>query len=367
MATPQSPLERFVEDALGQGRSPDDIRTALAEAGWPTDQVEAALQGWSGTKWGLAVPRPRTQVSARDAFFYLTLFFSLALSVWALSFIWFELIDRWIPDAIDRRWSDGLRTPVSVLLVAFPAYFGLSLMVARDIGRDPDRRRSPVRRWITYVILFCTAVVMLIDLIVLIDHFLAGELTTRFIAKCITVALIHGMVFVGYLRMQGRDDAADSGSADEAGPSLSRLLLWIGAGVALISIVLALLVGKSPDQARAEKIDQARVRSLNQIEIALNCQWERTGKLPPTLEAAASGPAPCGFDPAWTDGISYTPLEDGWYDLCTTFESEGLPPRPVAGGLPPFGYHPKGPHCFNRKVYLNPPAQGAVPPSLKNN
>ena len=363
MASQTNPLDQFIRDALAQGKSEAEIKQTLGAVGWPAEQIEAGFQGWAGTAWGLPVPKPKTQVSARDAFYYLTLFFGLALSVWGMSFIWFALIDIWISDPLfSRPYRDEFRTPISILIVAFPVYFFLSLKIARDVRRDPDRRHSPVRRWITYTILFCAAVVMLIDLIVVIDGFLGGDLTAKSLAKAVTVALIHGVVFWGYLRMQGRDDRADQDARPGDDP-LPRWLLRASALVALITIGLAFYNSQSPKSARAEQSDRHIVETLNNIEVALNCEWERTGTLPPVLDFLSTSGSQCYLVSSGLDAVRYTPHDEGRYTLCTKFEREGLPPRPIAGGQQPFSYHPAGAHCFERQVYRTAPVDRVIKPA----
>jgi len=361
MASHQNPIDQFIRDALGQGKSEAEIKQALTDAGWPADQIEAGFQGWAGSKWGLPVPKPKTQVSARDAFLYLTLFFALALSVWATSFIWFALIELWVSDPLNTitRYAgrDAFRPWVSILLVSFPAYFLLARLIARQIRQDPERRHSPVRRWITYAILFCTAVTMLIDLIVVTEGFLGGDLTREFVAKCAVVALVHGVVFIGYFSLQGRDDQAGAVGGTS---SLPRTLLWMGVGVALVTIGLALFYGKAPSLARAERLDQMHVNNLNGIEAAVNCHFAAQGRLPANLDAVESR---CSGVVETRAGYRYRPLTGNQFELCATFERENRLNRPVAGGDPSFADHPAGEHCFVRTLYADPPAQGAGEPS----
>jgi len=72
-------------------------------------------------------------------------------------------------------------------------------MIARQVGRDPVKRASPVRKWLTYLTLFIAATVLIGDLITLVYNALGGELTTRFLLKVLTVAVIAGGTFGYYL------------------------------------------------------------------------------------------------------------------------------------------------------------------------
>ena len=65
--------------------------------------------------------------------------------------------------------------------------------------RDPSKRASKVRKWMTYMTLFIAASVTIGALITLVYNFLAGELTLRFLLKILTVSIISIALFGYYL------------------------------------------------------------------------------------------------------------------------------------------------------------------------
>jgi hypothetical protein len=75
----------------------------------------------------------------------------------------------------------------------------LSLLIARAIKRDPSKRASKVRKWLTYMTLFVAAGVIIGDLTTLVYNFVGGELSLRFGLKVVTVTVIAGGVFGYYL------------------------------------------------------------------------------------------------------------------------------------------------------------------------
>jgi len=85
------------------------------------------------------------------------------------------------------------------LVIAFPIFLYLSLLIARAIKRDPSKRASKVRKWLTYMTLFVAAGVIIGDLTTLMYNFLGGELSLRFGLKVVTVAVIAGGIFSYYL------------------------------------------------------------------------------------------------------------------------------------------------------------------------
>src|SRR5690606_27640439 len=95
--------------------------------------------------------------------------------------------------------SQAMRWSVASLVIAFPVFLYLSWLMGRAIRREPMKRASRVRKWLTYLTLFIAASVLVGDLITLLYNFLGGELGLRFMLKVLTVGVIAGTVFVYYL------------------------------------------------------------------------------------------------------------------------------------------------------------------------
>lgn len=197
-------LTLFVREALSRGVSRADVAAALQQAGWRPEQVKAALDQFVDGGLPLPVPRPRVELSARDAFMYLLLFTTLYLVAINLGTLLVQLINRAFPDpAMQGRvaaMQTQLRFSVSMLIVASPIFLFMSRLINRETQRDPERRASPIRRWLTYLTLFVAACVVIGDVVALVDNLLAGELTIRFVLKALVVGLIAGTVFWYYLR-----------------------------------------------------------------------------------------------------------------------------------------------------------------------
>ena len=205
-------LAGFVRESLNRGLPRADIEAALRAAGWHEGQARAALAAYADTAFPVPVPRPRVSLSPRDAFLYLVLFSTLYLSAVNFGSLVFDLINRACPDpALDpaygyRAAGDTMRWSIATLIVAFPVFRYVSRAAGRDVARDPRKRQSPVRRWLTYLTLFLGACVLIGDLIMLVFNALGGDLTTRFVLKVATVGLIAGVVFGTYLRDLRREE-----------------------------------------------------------------------------------------------------------------------------------------------------------------
>ena len=195
-------LSAFVKESLGKGLPPAQIEDALRRAGWPEEQIRGGLAGFAPIDFPVPVPRPRPNLSARDAFLYLVLFATLYTSAYHLAQLFFQIIDRTFPDPADPTGDytrQAIRWSVSSLLVAFPVFLYVSAITNRGVRADPTKRVSKVRRWLTYMTLFLAASFLVGDFITLVYNVLGGELTTRFVLKVATVAILAGTVFGYYL------------------------------------------------------------------------------------------------------------------------------------------------------------------------
>ena len=197
-------LLSFVKEALTRGTPRNAIKDTLLEAGWHVDQVESALAAYARSDFPIPVPVPKPYLSAREAFIYLVLFTTLYLTTFNLGRLIFQFANLAFPDpAAMHDFADSareaIRFSVASLVIAFPIFLYLSLLIGRSIKRDPSKRASKVRKWLTYMTLFVAAAVIIGDLTALVYNFLGGELSLRFALKVITVAAIAGGIFGYYL------------------------------------------------------------------------------------------------------------------------------------------------------------------------
>jgi hypothetical protein len=205
-------LVDFVREALGRGVPRTRIEEVLRQGGWTADQIRGALGAFVDVDFPVPVPRARPYLSAREAFMYLVLFGTLYTSAYYLGSLIFDIINLTFPDPAQDNDVYGtyvrqsMRWSISWLIVAFPVFLYLSWSTEREIGRDPMKRASKVRRWLTYLTLFASACALLGDVTTLVYNALSGELTIRFGLKIITVALVAGTAFVYYLRDLRKDE-----------------------------------------------------------------------------------------------------------------------------------------------------------------
>jgi hypothetical protein len=209
MALSESLLQ-FVKESLGRGIERDQIEDALLRAGWPSDQVKRALASFATVEFQVPVPRPPAEGAGREAAIYVLLFVTLAISSFNLGSLLFELINRAFPDpaAVTRPFTlEAVRWSVASLVVTFPIFLYVAMLVERQVRADPLKRASRRRRNVTYLALVLTAAILIGVFISLVYHLLGGELTTRFLLKSLTVAGISGSIFIFGLRDLRRSEA----------------------------------------------------------------------------------------------------------------------------------------------------------------
>ena len=205
-------LVDFVRDALGRDVPRPQIEEALRKGGWTADQIRGALAAFVDVDFPVPVPRARPYLSAREAFIYLVLFGTLYTSAFYLGSLIFDIINLTFPDPAQESENyatyirSSMRWSISSLIVAFPVFLYLSWTTEREVMRDPMKRASKVRRWLTYLTLFASACALIGDVTTLVYNALGGELTIRFVLKVVTVGLIAGTAFVYYLRDLRQDE-----------------------------------------------------------------------------------------------------------------------------------------------------------------
>ena len=354
-------LHTFVRDALARGTSRDAIAAALRAARWPEDEIESAMAAWHDAGLGIPVPRRRVGVSPREAFLYLLLFVSLYLVAYHVGTILFALIERAWPDPaftsghenFDERGREWVRFGVATLLVAFPVYLLTARTTGRAVARDPEKRNSGVRRWLTYLTLFNAACVLIGDFIAVLLNVLKGELSSRFVSKAVVVAAIAGWLFSHYMGGLRRDEGDAPRAARPSG--LAR-----AAGIAVVLVTLAgMWFAGSPAGARKQLLDQRRLRDLVQLSGAVQEHYVQHQQLPATpRQILLAGPHPgvSVLDPVTRQPYGYAVLDSVRFQLCATFDAaDSLGPSGHEPDL--FWRHGAGRACFTFHVPGRPPGR----------
>jgi hypothetical protein len=141
-------------------------------------------------------------VSPKDVFIYLLTAATLYISATGVLILLWSLAEYWFPDPYrtfgSRSDGGAVRIGVAMAIVAFPVFVYLTLLVRRKIRSGEIDPASSLRTGFIYFNLFVVAVTALITLMVTVDAFLGGDLTTRFLVRAGGVLLIAGLVYLYY-------------------------------------------------------------------------------------------------------------------------------------------------------------------------
>ncbi|MEQ1827351.1 MAG: DUF5671 domain-containing protein [Pirellula sp.] len=256
----------FIKHARQKGMDHATIRVLLMSAGWRERDIanEFAQEGLD-----LPVPVPPATGGAKEAFQYLVAFFTLSFVVVNFIFLSFQFIDKFYPDPSYLAYSsftdESVRWSISALLIAFPIYLIFVYWIDGEMIRNPERSKSPVRRWLTYVALFGTAVTLTVDAIMLVYGFLQGDLTTRFLLQVFVVMAVSLIVFCYYLfslRIPEETLGRELRKLDRSFGFLSLMLVGI-------AVVVGFSMVKSPFEARQRRLDAKRLTDLREIHQAI--------------------------------------------------------------------------------------------------
>jgi type II secretory pathway pseudopilin PulG len=227
-------------------------------------------------------------------------------------------------------------------------------LLRRGYAANPERRMSPVRKWLTSATLFVAVAVLIGDGISLVTNVLGGEFTLRFLLKTLVVGGVAAGVVGCYLwDLKGADTAAEALPGEELPPSLERRRKAIGraaAGAVVAVLIAALVQAGSPGTARMHAADEQRVQALQTIASAIQSYRAIHHRLPESLEQLREQPniyIQSIIDPRTEEPYDYRRLDAKNYELCATFDTDTS--APVAGRTR-FGNqwnHPAGRHCFN--------------------
>ncbi len=252
----------------------------------------------------------------KDFFLYLGTIITLYAGTFALLSLLFGLVNAAFPDRLDYSfYPESLRASTAALIIIFPVFALLTWFLNRDITRQPQKRELWVRRWSVYLTLFLSAVAIIVDLIFLINNFLSGELTTRFVLKILSVLVVAGLIFSYYIfYLRGRQ--------------IYKLYLAISVVLVLATLIWSFATMGSPFTQRQLRFDQQR---MNDIQYDLNQRitefWRAKGRLPENLDELAdpiSNYKP-PVDPETEASYGYRIIGPREFELCATFALPSAP------------------------------------------
>jgi hypothetical protein len=362
-----SELREFVRDALGRGMPRASIREKLLEAGWRPEEVQTALDAFAEIESPVPVPRRRPYLSARETFFYLVLFVTLYLTAINVGSVLIQAVNRTVPGVagtsseMERFSAEAVRGAAAGIVIAFPIFLFMSRLIGRSNARDPEKRASKIRKWLTYITLFVSACVIIGDLTFLVTQVLSGELVLRVGLKILAIFLIAGVIFAHYLSDLRREE-----DRVPLGPVRPSRLARVAGVLTLGTLAAGLFLVGSPRQERLRKIDAKRVDDLVRISSAITNYYQERRTLPQSLEALAEVPSSDvdgTNDPITGDPYGYRTIDSTTYELSATFDTADSATERASDFMrhPLFWRHGLGQRAYTLTIPAQLPGKPAPP------
>ncbi|MEK7132979.1 MAG: DUF5671 domain-containing protein [Patescibacteria group bacterium] len=297
----------------------------------------------------------KPKATPKDVFLWIGVMIALYGSIVSFIALLFEYIDHAFPDVQINYYVDpfsgGIRFAMAALIVLVPVAIILMRLIRSDINREPLKSELWARRWVLFLTLFIAGATVIIDLITLINTFLGGEITERFILKIVAVLLVASAVFLHFL--------ADLRGYWNANPGRAKMA-GIGAGIiVLAAIVSGFFIIGTPAQARMLRQDMNRTSDLQNIQWQVVNYWQQKEALPAVLGDLRDpiGGYTVPMDPETKELYRYEKTGNLSFRLCAIFTTEGDATgdksmvRPATYGVTDENWqHGVGEVCFDRTI-----------------
>lgn len=296
------------------------------------------------------------KVTPKDFFLWVGAMVALYGSAIAFITLLFQYINYAFPDPLGYSYVDpfsgGMRFAMASLIVLVPVAIALMRLIRNDIKETPAKSELWIRRWALMLTLFITGAAIVIDLIVLINNFLGGDLTTPFILKVLVVLSVAGLAFMHFLADLWGYWTENPGRAQVVGYSVGILVV--------AAIISGFFIMGTPGEVRLKRFDSQKVSDLQNIQYQIVNFWQQKERLPDTLNEVAdplSG-ASIPKDPQSGEEYRYEKTGPMTFKLCAAFNAQSTPEEasrarayePLYGAESWNWQHGEGEQCFERTI-----------------
>lgn len=260
------------------------------------------------------------KVTPKDFFLWAGAMVSLYGSVVAFITLVFSYINYVFPDELAYYYGDvfsgGMRFQMATLIVLVPVTLILMRLIRKDIASDHEKKDLWIRRWALFLTVFIAGAAIVIDLITLINYFLGGELTSRFLLKVAVLLLVAGGVFLHFF--------ADLKGYWLKQPQRARMVGWAAGALVLLTILAGFLIMGTPAEARLYRFDSQKVSDLQNIQWQVVNYWQQKQELPGNLDQLADPISGVSIpkDPQTGEAYEYKVTGALNFRLCTSFNTD---------------------------------------------
>ncbi len=291
------------------------------------------------------------KTTPKDFFLHLGATVALYVAAGALINLSFSVINYFLPDTLAGYfYGNSVAWPISMLIVLVPILYVLEWFINRDITRMPEKADLWIRKWRIYLTLFLAVVLFGGDLIALINTYLNGEITARFVYKVILILFVAGSI--------GKYYFYSIYTSHRWSKFARRANAWFGIILVVVAIVTGFIAVGSPAKQRALRFDSQRVNDLSSIQWQVINYWQGKQKLPVALtdlnDTISGFIVPTDPETKTVYEYSVKAISGGpSFELCATFSEVSQAnisyPSPV-GGVSDVWTHDKGRVCFERTI-----------------
>lgn len=300
--------------------------------------------------------------SAGEFFVYLVNFLSLGFLTTGIGAILFQTINKFIreTDSIGI-WSstisqESAKYGVASVFVAGIIFFIIARLINNFLKEEKIEEQSASRKWITYIVLFIAVAIMVGSLINLVFRFLDGELAIKFILKIISVLALSGSVFVYYFY--------DLKLKQEQRSTSKKNFFWyiISLILSILILISGFLIIDSPSIARAKKIDQQTISTLNNVRYGVEEYFRKNKKLPESLDQLDTS----FKDSQNTTIVDYKKIAVVKYQICAQFKLSSNEEQDNTYYGDQEWKHSAGSFCFDKEIPLSVIQSSEIPQKLYN-
>jgi hypothetical protein len=280
-------------------------------------------------------------------FFFLCLGLLITLITSVVSFLnlVFGTLDKRFPDVLNASYQygystynyEGIRIALATLIIFFPIFIVVSYFWKKFAQGVMGQIDEIIRKWVIYIILFLSAIVIMVDLVALVRYFISGEITTRFILKVVMV-FITALIVGKYYILDLKNNKIFGWDIKKSGLIFSSVSVVL----VLAAIVFSFLIMGSPAKQRLLRLDDRRTGDLQSIQYQVINYWQQKEKLPAKLSDVSNPLSGYSLpvDPEFEKGTTYEYFVKGKlkFELCATFAlpmPQGWQEYSNGGGIAP--------------------------------
>lgn len=240
----------------------------------------------------------------------------------------FETLNKRFPDVLNSTYQygystyeyEGIRMALATLIIVFPIFMVVSYFWRKFSQMEMGLIDEIIKKWVMYIILFLSSLIVAIDLVTLVRYFISGEITLRFVLKVITVMVVAGLIGFYYIFLLKEKEGFRS--------KTGMIFAVTGIVLVLASVIYSFAIIGSPTKQRLLRLDNRRVEDLQNMQYQIINFWQQKERLPKDLTELTNPISGYSLpvEPEFEKGKKYEYNVKGLleFELCATF-SEPMP------------------------------------------